>query len=202
MADSREPSQVGVMEVVTSGLAGSRAKNYRGWGHLMGDPAFLRERVSAEQEHNALVAALFLTMSVPWFCDPPSHVAEDEVFAVLALLGMTCQFLSLMFSLCILAHVNKLRGDRLVAFIQALWPDGFAGHFNAGNLAFVFGNLSWIMTLVAGCYAGSRAYSSFSVTIASVVLGSLVLCLYIPFAFILFPRYALAQSYDSKLALQ
>ena len=54
-------------------VAVKKYEGYRGWGPLMDDPDSLRERVCTEQMNNALVAALFLTMTIPWFCEPMLH---------------------------------------------------------------------------------------------------------------------------------
>jgi len=59
-------------------VAVKKYDGYRGWGPLMDDPDNLRERVCTEQEHNALVAALFLTMTIPWFCEPPDSIHGNE----------------------------------------------------------------------------------------------------------------------------
>ena len=59
-------------------VAVKKYEGYRGWGSLMDDPDSLRERVCTEQMNNALVAALFLTITIPWFCEPPDSIHGNE----------------------------------------------------------------------------------------------------------------------------
>ena len=59
-------------------VAVKKYEGFRGWGPLMDDPDSLRERVCTEQMNNALVAALFLTMTIPWFCEPPDSIHGNE----------------------------------------------------------------------------------------------------------------------------
>ena len=148
------------------------------WGKLMAcDPEALRERIVNEQANNALVAALFLTMTIPWFCDPPASV-EDVAFAVTILLVSLCfQFLSLGSSLNIMGAANKLTVEDTVKLVKHLWGPR-AGHLSVGNLAFLFGHLSWISTLAAALYAGIRTFSSVVVTSTAIAVGVIILLSY------------------------
>ena len=172
-------------------VAVKKYEGYRGWGPLMDDPDSLRERVCTEQMNNALVAALFLTMTIPWFCEPPDSVHGNElvpdwIFGIMVLLSLTFQFISLSMSITIIGVVNKLTGVDVVHAVQQLWSDN---GFRAGPIAFLFSNLSWISTAITALYAGSFAYSSWAVAITAAVLGLGVLVLWVVNTAVLIPQY-------------
>ena len=156
---------------------------------MASDPEALRERVVAEQTNNALVAALFLTLTIPWLCDPPDAVATDEAFAVLVILSISFQFITLGSSICIMTEMNKLDGEGAVQVAKRLYPG--PPTIGIGGFAFVFANASWIATLVAVVYASCRVYLSTFVTAFSISVGAFS-CIYV------FTCLALMASYAGK----
>ena len=138
-------------------MAPIRDTDFAGWGFLINKrPEELRERIYNEQTNNALVSALFLTLTIPSLMFPPDAVLEDPVHVVLNFLTILFQMACLGSAINIMTIVNKLDNDSAIEITKKLYPG--PPKTGVGGMAFVFSHASWVSTMVTVAYASMRVY--------------------------------------------
>jgi hypothetical protein len=122
----------------------------------------VKDRMISEAGNNALVASLFMTISMPSFMSPPDGIdgLSHQGYMLLWMFTICSQFLSLISSVHIIAALNKLGSDEaILEFVREIRSKTCG--VSLGNFTFFISQLSAYTTALAVASTGFWHYGWF-----------------------------------------
>ena len=103
------------------------ASGYFGWGKMcMLEPDVVADKLKEEITNLSLIAALFLTITMPSLAEPPEYVKDDYIYEFVFIFAngasVAGQLATVVVSLAILTNLNKCVGaESRVLFIKSIF---------------------------------------------------------------------------------